>query len=129
MEQFSKLYIEKCVRFQEEIRELIGRSRGMFVDINNMELPKYYFLVGDYFHCPELMKPYEYKEAIRVDPNEIYAGVALEYYPIEKCIIIPTESQLLEGFAACSLSVDFHLRGKGPEVLLDRNIEYWIRKG
>jgi hypothetical protein len=127
MEQFSILYIEKCIRFQEEVGYLIDRSRGMFADKNNIELPKYYFRIGDYFHCLDSMKLYEYKEAKSVDQVSISSGISPEYYPIEKCIIIPTESQLLEGLAACSLSVGFHLRGKGPEVLLDWYLERVIQ--
>lgn len=124
METFDKSYIEKCIKYHDHIEYLIDRSRGMYSS-RNIEVPRYYFQIGDFFHCPDLMDDLEVKAAkFIINQITISAGVPYQEYPIDECIYIPTEAQLAEGFSACSLNMGTDAYGKGPEKLLDRYIEF-----
>jgi len=124
METFNKSYIEKCIKCHDHIEYLIDRSRGMYTS-RNIELPRYYFQVGDDFYCPDLMDDFEVKEAkLIINQTTISAGVPYKEYPIEKCIYIPTEEQLAKGLEVCSLNMGADVFGKGPEALLDRYMEF-----
>jgi hypothetical protein len=121
--EFSNSYVEKCLQYSDDIDYLIGRSRGLFAG-KSIETPRYYFRVGDYFHCPELMDPFDVKEAKTINQYSISAGIPSEEYPTDKCIYIPTEDQLAEGLKACNLSMGLDAHGQGPEILLERYIEF-----
>ncbi|HEX9902981.1 MAG TPA: hypothetical protein VGB72_08980 [Acidobacteriota bacterium] len=87
-------------------------------------IPEPYFQVGDFYHHPDLMEENAVKIVVKViGQSSLSAGIPYEEYPIDKCIIIPTEEQLIMGFKAANFAFRPDLARKGPEILLD----YYIR--
>ena len=124
MAAFNRSYIDKCIKYYDHINYLIERSRGLF-NTGNQLLRLNYFQCGDFFHCPRKMNHHEIKE-VKTIINQITISTGLPFkdYPASECIYIPTEEQLAEGLLACSLNMEPDAFGKGPEVLLDRYIEF-----
>lgn len=125
---FKPTYIEKCRRHIDKIDYLIGSSRGQFKSAD-LEVPRYFFKIGDFFHHPRLMEKDEVKTVKEIiGQSYLSAGIPFEEYPIDRCIIIPTEEQFILGFEATGLSFRPELKGKGPEALLDYYIEITTKK-
>jgi hypothetical protein len=122
----SASYIDKCIMAKDEIEYLVLQARGgLHPDRPGPDI----FQGGDSFHHQGLMKKGESKTVRQVlRYTALISDDPTEEYPIEECILLPTEELLREGLKAVVWNADDRLRGMGPEVLLDEIIRGRIRR-
>lgn len=117
MDEFSGLYIKKCIQAQEKIRhfratEQYKEAEGEFF------IPKPIFKEGDYFHHPNLMEEGEVKIVKEVIGNDLYASDPTEPYPKDESVWIPTANQIRVGLEVIGWSLG-DVSSKNEEELLD----------
>ena len=118
---FSKTYIEKCIKFKVGIHHMVTAARG-WTDTRGVPLEM--FRADDYFHHAKTMEEGTYKQAKEVkDHSCLYADDPIVQYPVEDCVLLPTEELLRAGLLAIHWSVGDQARGKGHEHLLDEIIK------
>jgi len=118
--EFSESFIKKCIKMDDDIMHLILSIRTPFKK-DEMIVPRCGYKKGDIFHHPKSMKSTEYgtvKEVIADKEIESEEGKNI-LYPVDECIIIPTEQQLKEGLEVTGWYLGDDAYGKGAEHLLE----------
>ena len=117
MDEFSRVYIKKCIQNQDEIQHFRAAEQNKKAE-GEFFIPKPIFKEGDYFHHPNLMEEGEVKVVKEVIGNDLYASDPTEPYPRNESIWIPTADQIRIGLEVIGWSLG-DVSSKNKEELLD----------
>lgn len=104
MQEFSGLYIKKCIKAQNEI-QYFRIFKLLTEEEDKFPVAKFPFEIGDYFNHPDLMEEGEVKIVEEIKGNQLYTSDSINLYLGEECVWIPTADQIREGLETIQFSL------------------------